>query len=207
MLLESLKRIGFVTPGRVMPAITGSPWGYRRRARLAARFVPGKGRVLVGFSEKGSSWITDMRSCETLHPAVVSPARSVERTDRRVVARAAHSPGGGGRGGQCDRARVPRAGGADRRRISRRCGRFGRRHGVRVLLQRSGPGAITPVDPDQDGGDLWYEIAGTGLRMTFGPTDFIQVNADVNRRMIALALELLDPGPAHGIAGSVLRHR
>jgi 23S rRNA (uracil1939-C5)-methyltransferase len=71
---------------------------------------------------------------------------------------------------------------------------FGVCHGVRVHLQRSGPDGIAPVDPDRDGGDLWYEIAGTGLRMTFGPTDFIQVNAAVNRRMIALALDLLDPG-------------
>jgi 23S rRNA (uracil1939-C5)-methyltransferase len=32
--------------------------------------------------------------------------------------------------------------------------------------------------------------------MTFGPTDFIQVNAVVNQRLLALAAELLQAGPA-----------
>jgi 23S rRNA (uracil1939-C5)-methyltransferase len=195
VLLESLKRIGFVTPGRVMPAVTGPPWGYRRRARLAARCVPGKGRVLVGFSEKGSPRITDMRSCETLHPAVsalLSPLSELigalslaQRIPQIEVAVA-------------DNATVlvfrmledPTSRDLD----GLRC--FRARHGVRVLLQRAGPNQITPLDPESDGGDLWYELVGPGLRMTFGPTDFVQVNADVNRQMITLALDLLSPGPA-----------
>ena len=73
---------------------------------------------------------------------------------------------------------------------------FSARHGVRIMLQRSGPGEITPIDPAADGGDLWYELAERGLRLTFGPTDFIQVNAEVNRQMIALVLEMLNPEPS-----------
>src|SRR5688572_1580392 len=34
-LLDALERIGKVTPEQVAPAITGSGWGYRRRARLS----------------------------------------------------------------------------------------------------------------------------------------------------------------------------
>ena len=192
VLLESLKRIGFVTPRRVMPAVTGSPWGYRRRARLAARHVDGKGRVLVGFSERDSSWIADMRSCETLHPAVsallaplseligsLSIARRIPQVEVAVA----------------DNATVlvfrvldePDA--ADLAALRR----FRDRHGLRVLLQTAGPDQIHPLDPDVDGGELWYEMAGAGLRMNFGATDFIQVNADVNARMVDLALALLAP--------------
>ncbi len=193
VLLESLKRIGLVTPGRVLPAMIGEPWGYRRRARLAARFVPGKDRVLVGFSEKGSSRITDMRSCETLHPSVSalliplseligasSLARRIPQVEVAVadnatalVFRVLDDPSP-----------------ADLESLRA----FARRHGVRVLLQRSGPDALMPVVAE-DGDDLCYEIAGTGLRLSFGPADFIQVNAGVNGRLVALALELLQPQP------------
>jgi hypothetical protein len=36
-------------------------WGYRHRARLGVRKVPKKGGVLIGFHEKRSSYIADMR--------------------------------------------------------------------------------------------------------------------------------------------------
>jgi 23S rRNA (uracil1939-C5)-methyltransferase len=72
---------------------------------------------------------------------------------------------------------------------------FGARHSLRIMLQRDDPATIMPLDPQADGGETWYELAEHGLRMTFGPTDFIQVNADINRQMIALALTLLQPGP------------
>ncbi len=191
-LLESLKRIGFVMPARVLPPVTGSPWGYRRRARLAARLVDGKGRVLIGFSEKHSSWITDMRSCETLHPAVSAllaplseligalslrqriPQVEVAVADNAtlLVFRVLEDPAPG------DLVALRE---------------FRDRHGIRILLQRSGPDQMIPLQAGVDDGELWYDVPAAGLRMRFGPTDFIQVNAEVNHRMIDLALELLAP--------------
>ena len=192
VLLESLGRIGRVTPARIMPAVTGSPWGYRRRARLAARYVDGKSRVLVGFSERDSSRITDMTSCETLHPAVasliaplgeliasLSVARRVPQVEVAVADNAT--------------ALVFRVLDEPGREDLALLRAFGARHGVRVLLQAAGPRETKPLDPASDGGELWYDVTAHGLRMTFGPTDFIQVNADVNARMIDLALELLGP--------------
>lgn len=194
-LLENLRRIGGVEPRRVLPAVTGPPLGYRRRARLAARSVPGKGRVLVGFSERDSSRIMDMRSCLTLHPALsaligplsaliggLSLAQRIPQVEAAVadnatvlVFRALDEP-------------------AARDRAALRA--FADAHGVRVLLQRGGPGALEPLEPGRDDGELWYELEGLGLRLHFGPTDFIQVNAAVNRLMIDRALELLDPAAA-----------
>jgi len=73
---------------------------------------------------------------------------------------------------------------------------FRAQHAVRILLQGADPARIVPVDPQSSHGEMWYELAAHDLRMTFGPTDFIQVNADVNRQMIALALDLLRPDAA-----------
>ena len=45
-------------------------WGYRRKARLGVRYVPKKEKVLVGFRERKSSFITVMSRCEVLHPSL-----------------------------------------------------------------------------------------------------------------------------------------
>ncbi len=195
VLAENLRRIGAVTPGRWLPAVTGPAWGYRRRARLSVRYVEGKGRVLVGFSERGSPYVADMLSCEILHPAVaqlIAPMSDLigqlslrQRIPQVEVAVA-------------DNATVlvfrvldaPDA--ADTGKLLE----FGKRHGVRILLQGAGPDSITGLQPGLDDGELWYRLPGAGLQMRFGPTDFIQVNAQINQCMIELASELLEPGPA-----------
>lgn len=190
VLVENLRRIGFVTADQLLSPVSAQPWGYRRRARLAVRFVSGKGRVLVGFSERDSSRITDMWSCETAHPAVsalIGPLSELiagltlaQRIPQVEVAVA-------------DNATVlvfrvlDEPSGEDLTHLRA----FRDRHGVRLLLQRAGPDEIVPLDADSDGGELWYELRGESLRLTFGPTDFIQVNAAVNERMVALASDLL----------------
>jgi 23S rRNA (uracil1939-C5)-methyltransferase len=192
VLVENLRRIGFVTADRLVPPVSGPPWAYRRRARLAVRFVSGKGRVLVGFSERDSSHITDMWSCETVHPAVSALIRPLseliggltlaQRIPQVEVAVADNAT-----------ALVLRVLDEPSSEDLNRLRAFGDRHGVRLLLQRAGPDAIVPLDAGTDGGELWYELRDEGLRLTFGPTDFVQVNAAVNERMVALALALLQP--------------
>lgn len=64
VLEDCLARIGKVEPELILSPIHGSPWGYRRRARLGVRLVRKKGGVLVGFHERGSAFVADMTSCE-----------------------------------------------------------------------------------------------------------------------------------------------
>jgi len=66
VLEDNLRHIGKVTPGSILPAIYGEPWGYRHRARFSARYVPKKGGALIGFREKRSSYVTDMTTCEVI---------------------------------------------------------------------------------------------------------------------------------------------
>src|SRR6185369_1472049 len=44
----------------------GPSWGYRQRARLSVRHVVKKQTVLVGFHERKSSFVADIRSCDVL---------------------------------------------------------------------------------------------------------------------------------------------
>src|SRR5690606_9210294 len=53
-----------------LPVLSGEVTGYRRKARLAVRYVARKQRVLVGFRERHSNFITDMHSCLVLDPRV-----------------------------------------------------------------------------------------------------------------------------------------
>lgn len=191
-LLENLCRIGGVVPARVLPPVTGPDWGYRRRARLTVRDVPGKGRVLVGFRERLGNYVMDMRDCQTLHPGA---ARLLGPLSELIGALSLRARLPQVEVVVADNATAlvmrvldePRA--ADIEALAA----FRDRYGVRIFLQRTDPGGAAPLDPARDGGDLWYELPEQGLKLTFGPQDFIQVNGAINRRMIALALQLLAP--------------
>ncbi len=65
-LRDNFERIARVEPLTWLPAMTGSEWNYRRRARLAVKDVPAKGRTLVGFRERHAPYVTDMHQCEVL---------------------------------------------------------------------------------------------------------------------------------------------
>src|SRR6218665_2858771 len=79
-LEDALWHLGKVKAERLMRPIEGPAWGYRFRARLSVRHVVKKGRVLVGFHERKSSYVADMDSCEVLPPhlsAMLVPLREL----------------------------------------------------------------------------------------------------------------------------------
>src|SRR5690606_27150544 len=88
-LEDALAHIGKLVPQQILPAMQGPDTGYRFRARLSVRLVPKKGGVLVGFRERNSSYVADIRQCQVLPPHVselLLPMRalveSLSRPDR-----------------------------------------------------------------------------------------------------------------------------
>ena len=69
-LRDNLERLGKVTPLSWLPPLRGPVWGYRRRARLGAKYVTKKGKVLVGFRERLGPFIADVQHCDVLAPPV-----------------------------------------------------------------------------------------------------------------------------------------
>ena len=65
---------------------------------------------------------------------------------------------------------------------------------LRILLQPGGLDTIAPLTPGPI--DLHYRLDAFDVRLDFGPTDFVQVNAAINQAMVARAIELLEIGPA-----------
>jgi 23S rRNA (uracil1939-C5)-methyltransferase len=191
-LASNLQRIGNVTPERWLPPLLGPHWNYRRRARLSSRFVIKKGRSLVGFREKQGKYVADVQRCEVLAEPVgpmvgvlAELLTGMERRESLPQIEVALSDG--------ERVLVFRVldplteGDLDKLR------EFERAQGLRILLQPGGLHTVTPLTPGPL--DLHYRLDEFGLRLEFGPTDFVQVNAAINQAMVARAIELLDVKP------------
>ena len=188
-LLENLRRIGNVEPEHVLEPVTGPVRGYRRKARLGARYVAKKGKALVGFREKHSSFIADLERCRVLHPHIGERIGALKALLQSLQAR----------------ERIPQIEVAvDDSRTAlvfrhleplvpediRRLVRFGEQQDVMIFLQSKGPETATAVWP-RDGG-LCYTLPQFEVALNFSPTDFTQVNLEINRTMVALAVELLE---------------
>ncbi len=68
---------------------------------------------------------------------------------------------------------------------------FAAEHGVAVHLQPGGPESVQPLAPLPPPA-LSYRLPAFDISLDFGPTDFIQVNAAVNRELVAQAVALLE---------------
>ena len=63
---EALRHVGNVIPESISSPISGPLWHYRHKARLRVKFVLKKNKVLIGFNEKMSHFLTNMTSCQVL---------------------------------------------------------------------------------------------------------------------------------------------
>ena len=68
---------------------------------------------------------------------------------------------------------------------------FALESGLAVLLQPGGPDSIAPLEPERV--ELTFRLPEFGLELGFGPSDFVQVNAEMNRLAVRRTLELLRP--------------
>lgn len=69
-LLDALQRIARLQPQELAPALTGAPWGYRRRARLATEYDARARRIRLGFREREGQSIVPIERCAVLDPRV-----------------------------------------------------------------------------------------------------------------------------------------
>ena len=196
-LEENLARIGKVEAETMLPIVYGEEWHYRRRARLGARYVPKKGGAMVGFREKRSSYITDMRECHVLPPqvsALILPLRAlVESLSVRARLPQIEVAVGDNATVLVVRHLDPLSD-DDRSKLKG----FAEDQGIHVWLQPGGPESAQPFHPAQS--ELYYELPEFGLRLAFRPTDFTQVNQGINRVLVSRAVRLLDPRPGERVA-------
>jgi 23S rRNA (uracil1939-C5)-methyltransferase len=205
VLEDALSRIGRVAPGRLLPPIHGPSWEYRYRARLSVRNVPRKGGVLVGFHERRSSFVADMRECHVL-PRKISDLLPRLRTlveglsirDRVPQIELAIGDRPAVRDGAPVYALVFRILEALTPDDEGRLRTFADTHAVDVWLQTGGPATAAPFHPADS--TLGYALPEFDVFVPFGPTEFTQVNPFVNRVLVRRAIALLEPRPGERIA-------
>lgn len=193
VLLENLKRIGKTEPQVIMPPLTGPHFGYRKKARLGARFVIKKDKMLVGFREKHSNFLAELESCKVLHPDVglhltelAALLRSLTIYQKIPQIEVAY---GDEQGAFIIRHLEPFAE-DDLQKLSA----YAEKMNLHLYLQPKGPDTITRLAPsDDEFKPLSYSLPDYNIIHQFKPTDFTQVNSEINRKMIKLALQLLDP--------------
>jgi 23S rRNA (uracil1939-C5)-methyltransferase len=195
-LEDSLWHLAKVRPELVLRPIEGPAWGYRNRARLSVRHVAKKASVLVGFHERKSSFIADMKSCAVLPPgvsALLPPLRAlVMAMDARDRVPQIELASGDTVVALVLRHLEPLAD-ADLQRLRA----FGAEHGVQWWLQSKGPDTVRRLD--EGGDELAYALPEFGVTMPFKPTDFTQVNPHINTVLVGRALRLLDVDPSERV--------
>lgn len=195
-LEDLLERIGRQKPEQMMRPIEGPDWGYRHRARLTARLVPKKGGMLVGFHEKGSSYVALMRECHIL-PKHVSDMLLPLAAMLEAMSNPNRMPQIELAVGHGTTALVLRHLEPLTESDLQALRQFAQQYDVQWWLQPQGPASAHLLDPlpPQAGSGLHYSIPSFGVQMQFKPTDFTQVNHLINDAMISRALSLLDVAP------------
>lgn len=187
-LTEALSRIGKVTPETLLAPLQAGVWNYRRRARLAARWVAKKGRVLVGFRERATPYIADIKRCEVLSAPMADmllPLSDLltnlsvrDRVPQIEVAVADQYLA------MVIRVLSPLTD-ADMSLIRA----FAVQYNVQMYLQPGGYDTIAPIETPA--ATLTYALPQFAVELAFQPTDFVQINAELNQQMVSRAVELL----------------
>jgi 23S rRNA (uracil1939-C5)-methyltransferase len=191
-LVENLKRIGGVEPDEWLDPVQAEPWNYRRRARLSARWVPGKGRVLVGFREVGGRYVAEIEDCEVLHPAFADRLMSLSALigDLSIPDRIAQVECAAGDDSAAIVLRhLEPLTDADHARLVA----WSEANDIAVWLQPKGPDTVHRLHPAEH--RLSYRLEAFDLELDFHPQHFVQVNAAINRQLTERAIDLLAPGP------------
>jgi 23S rRNA (uracil1939-C5)-methyltransferase len=192
VLMEQFSHIGKIEPREVLTPLSTSPWGYRRKARLGVKHVYNKDKVLVGFREKGKSYIADIEECKILHPNIGNkisdlkslldglsikdsiPQIEVAVGENQTVIVIRH---------------MSEFTAADRELLLE----FSNSQSITIYLQAGGPDTVQPLQTDEPP-PLVYRLSKFGIDIEFGPMDFTQINFGINELMIDRVIDLLQAG-------------
>ena len=197
VLEDNLWHISKVKSETIMRPMHGPTWGYRFRARLSVRHVAKKNTVLVGFHEKRSAFVADIQTCKILPAhvaAMLMPLRELigglsiyDQLPQIEVAI------GEGLTVLVLRIMAPLTA-ADETALKA----FADKWTIQFWLQTKGPETAAPFYPLNL--PLFYRLPEFGVTMPFKPTDFTQVNHQINRVLVASSLRLLDVQPGERVA-------
>ncbi|MBV1904869.1 MAG: 23S rRNA (uracil(1939)-C(5))-methyltransferase RlmD [Pseudomonadales bacterium] len=207
-LIEALEQSG-VTPKINRQPVAGPKYLYRRRARMGVKYVRAKERVLVGFREGFGGKIVEMSECLILAEPFSSNLQNIQMLiaslsicDRIPQIEMA----AGDREAVIILRHLAEFSAVDLELISSFC----RSTGIQVYSQSGGYETVTLLCISQKSGTpkaesltqgksgevirprLDYTIPDYGITIFHDVTDFVQINIEINRRLIEAAICSLD---------------
>jgi 23S rRNA (uracil1939-C5)-methyltransferase len=194
ILLEQLQHFGKTQAEVVMPPMKDEQWGYRRKARLGVKYVYKKDTVMVGFREKRNSFLADINNCSVLDPRVAELIMPLRVLIYGLIAREGIPQievACGDESVALVFRHLQSLSNVDKQALIE----FASKYKLDIYLQSGGPSTVEKLYPEDDNARLSYQLEEFDLEMQFHPMDFTQVNAGINRKMLHLAIDLLDIQP------------
>jgi 23S rRNA (uracil1939-C5)-methyltransferase len=197
ILIENLSRLGHVQAEKILEPLVDIAWGYRRKGRFSVRYVEKKEKTMVGFREvTNPRYVADISMCHTIIPALGEKlpllTALIDSLDaKRTIAQIEFIAGDGPIALVFRNLEALSEGDQDKFK------QFAIDTGFAVFMQPSGVNSVYALWPENTA--LEFSIPAYNIRLAFKPLDFIQVNAGLNQKMIARAVEMLDPQPGERI--------
>lgn len=195
VLQEQLAHFGGLQPtDGFLPPLVRATEGYRRKARLACKYVIARERVMVGFREAASHFIADIQTCPVLVEGVggLLPqlADMMTRLSIRDKIPQIEVAAGDEALAFVVRHLAPLSPEDIQLWIS-----FCQEHGIDLYLQPGGLDTVHKVWPEDRIERLQTQLPTLNLTYHFHPLDFLQVNKAINDDLVPLALSLLALNP------------
>lgn len=189
VLLEHFQHQANCQPENILPPLHANLWEYRRRARLSVRFVIKKNDVLVGFRERGTRYVAELKACEVLDPSVGRKIAALRELFMQCEMKAEFAQVEIAVGDAATAAILRHMKPLPESDIAKLIA-FAAENHWQLYFQPGGHDTIHPVFPENPD-PLFYTIPNHAIKMVFKPAQFTQINQSVNLKMIDRAIELL----------------
>lgn len=195
-LLDIMAKFAGTEGGALSPALTGEGWHYRRRARLATLFDKNTKHLSLGFRAASSSNVVPISQCLVLAKPLSDLIVPFAKLLNQLSAKASlgHLELIAADNGHFAVLRITKAlNDKDLAKLSA----FAELHQIHICLQDNegqfqGVGAelVLPVYQLLD-----ENAQSDAVSLSFTPGNFVQVNGQINKAMVAQAMDWLAPAP------------
>jgi 23S rRNA (uracil1939-C5)-methyltransferase len=190
VLIEQLNHFGNIHPKTILEPLRAEPYHYRRKARIGLKYVNKMEKIVLGFRERSGRYITDCTSCEVIHPKVAAlwePIREVIQSlsINREIPQIECAVG------DTQVAMVLRHLQPLSVEDIDKLKHFAEDYQVDLYLQPKGPNTVHLIYPENGLERVQYSLPDFDVTLQAHPLDFMQVNAEINQKMILRAIELL----------------
>ena len=190
-LLQHLQHYANLTPENILEPLLGPIWHYRHKAQFSVHYQPETKKAILGFKQTNTHDIVDIKACLILPPHInsadlctlinrLSIADAVQALDVAI--------------GDEETALILHHTKPLTESDITKIKNFSQKNSFQFYtVWKTKPKVFVKLHPQDDNTFLSYTIDDVALQ--FHPADFIQINPDINRKMVAQALNFLDLKP------------